>query len=96
MKRNLVLIASSILACSLLIPAILAKRADNPSDSPRVESRMDAASAKRPLDPQRSSAAIDTFILGDWTFDGAAGGPDPQGWYGADRTLQPGPFFPCG
>jgi len=40
-----------------------------------------------------SPTAVDTFVLGEWTFDAAGGGPDAQGWYGVDKTAAPGPFF---
>jgi hypothetical protein len=43
-----------------------------------------------PLDRQglHATAQADTYILGEWSFDGTTGGCEDQGWTHVDRTLQ--------
>jgi hypothetical protein len=39
-----------------------------------------------------ATALADTYVLAEFDFDGPLGG-DPQGWYGVDLNVGPGPFF---
>ena len=61
-------------------------RAAQPLPQPRVHSMYNDAGSftGRITGPLRSSAAADTFILAEFTFDGASG-PDDQGWVSKER-----------
>lgn len=55
------------------------------NQTPRGAARLDTDVS---LHPQFSTAASDTFVLGDWTFDDGGGGGDAQGWSGVDVHAQ--------
>jgi hypothetical protein len=92
-KKILFIPISLILLLSLLIPSLHAKKPDSDTATPKIESRDRLVTANRPYDPQKSPAVIDTFLLGEWTFDAPGGGPDPQGWTSFDKTEPTDIFF---
>ncbi|MEJ2722844.1 MAG: hypothetical protein P8181_17160, partial [bacterium] len=90
------LIALCVLAPLFTAPLSLLAR--DRSELPSVTS-----SSKRPISRATdvplemksyfSGASVDTFVLGDYTFDGPLGNCDAQGWTAVDKTAQYGVFF---
>ena len=80
----------------LAAPSTLLSR-DKPKTPTTVitESRSLRQTSDRPLGAKSifSGAAIDTFVLAGYTFDGPFGECDTQGWIAVDKTAQYGIFF---
>ena len=95
MNRKLILFCTlSILLCALAF-------ARSPDPTPLLPQGTAETPGHRLLQPGAQSeipdpfaaAAMETTILGEWTFDDGLGGPDPQGWTTLDFTAVADTFF---
>jgi hypothetical protein len=88
MRKALLILSFSILLLTLFFLLLHARESKKESYVPKVDSPAIHHSARHLAQrTQTSSAYIDTFVLAEYTFD-SMGAPDPQGWYGVDKTVQ--------
>ncbi len=93
MRRRLVLVIPfSILLWALVSNGAERRALERPqatTETPGHRLLPSESAAVRP----HALAALDTTVLGEWTFEDGMGGPDPQGWTTDDFTTQTDTLF---
>jgi hypothetical protein len=75
---------------------LLGPQSSAPGEPGARKTRLKPISSDPPTQVRKSSlatAALDTVVFAEFTFDDGVGGPDPQGWTSVDISISPDTFF---